>query len=334
MKLLNYREHAAELVFIDEAFPFSFQKNYSAYIEHSGNSFFILSNSNGCAPVIIKKNKFLISLQFHFKPLGKDGEDLMGSDESDFLNQALSFIREQKLAHRIVQSTNFSLFSSVPKDCTFAPYGSYVLDLKTVSNDTLLARMQARYRTAIRATQKLDPEIRTGPPELRPFWQLHQSTMNRTNMYVEPYDAIKSLSEICNTHILIANCYINNQLQGGICIAYSGYGAYYLHGASADTPLSDGAIKYLHYWCMCHLKEHGVARYDFVGARLSDVSGTKLEGIQNFKRRFGTGLKQGYLWKKDISPFVCMAYDSLLLLKLALKQKKMPQDIIDQERNH
>lgn len=39
-------------------------------------------------------------------------------------------------------------------------------------------------------------------------------------------------------------------------------------------------------------------------------------------------------WKKDISPFVCMAYDSLLLLKLALKQKKMPQDIIDQERNH
>lgn len=334
MKLLNYKEHAAELSFIDETFPFSFQKSYSAYIEHSGSAFFILSNSKACAPVTIKKNKFLISLQFYFKPLGKDAKELIGGDESDFLNQALSFIREQKLAHRIIQPTNFSLFSAVPEGCTFAPYGSYVLDLERVSNDTLLDRMQARYRTAIRATQKLTPEIKTGSSELSSFWQLHQTTMNRTNMYVEPYEAIKSLSEICGNHILIANCYINNELQGGICITYSDYGAYYLHGASAETLLSDGAIKYLHYWCMSHLKAQGVARYDFVGARLSDVSGTKLEGIQNFKRRFGTELKQGYLWKKDISPFVCMAYDSLLLLKLALKQKKMPQDIIDQERNH
>ena len=57
----------------------------------------------------------------------------------------------------------------------------------------------------------------------------------------------------------------------------------------------------------------------------------KLEGIQNFKKRLGGELIKGYLWKKDISPLICWAYDSLLLLKLKVKGKKVPLDIIEQE---
>jgi lipid II:glycine glycyltransferase (peptidoglycan interpeptide bridge formation enzyme) len=332
MQLLNYKEHPGDLALVNEHFPFSFQKSYSAYAERTGNRFFLLKNGSAMAPVLIKKSKFLVSLQFLFKPLDADAIELSPEEETTFLNEAVTYITAHKLAHRIVQPLNFALFSAVPDNCSVAPYGSYIIDLKTNTEEQLLGNMQARYRTAIRSAEKLNPEIRTGKEELNAFWDLHKTTMDRTGMYYEPFDELKDLYETAGKNVLIANCYINNELQGGVYIAWSKYGAYYLHGASAHTPLSDGAIKSLHYHCMCSLKQQGVARYDFVGARLSDVSGTKLEGIQNFKKRFGAELKEGYLWKKDISPFFCMAYDSLLHLKLALKGIKVPEDIIDQEK--
>ncbi len=333
MQLLNYTEHAASLDLISRDFPFSFQKSYAAFIERTGASLFILKKDALMAPVVLKKSKFLRLLQFQFKPLGTGARELSAAEEQRFLEEAVSYISTHQLAHRIVQPANFALFSKVPPGSRFAPYGSYVINLKGLSDEAILAGMQARYRTAVRAAQKLNPEIRMGKEELKAFWELHKATMDRTRMYAESYKELKELSDTSDHSILIANCYINGELQGGVYIAWSGYGAYYLHGASGNSPLSDGAIKYLHYWCMCYLKQQGAERYDFVGARLSDVSGTKLEGIQNFKKRFGSELKVGYLWKKDISPFVCAAYDSLLLLKLTLKGSKPPKDIIDQERN-
>lgn len=333
MQLLNYTEHAASLDMISRDFPFSFQKSYAAFIERTGASLFILKKDTIMAPVVLKKSRFLRLLQFHFKPLGPGARELSKGEEQHFLDEAVAYISAQRLAHRIVQPVNFALFSAAPEASTSAPYGSYVIGLKELSNDALLAGMQARYRTAVRAAQKLNPEIKTGKEELKAFWELHKATMDRTRMYAEPYGQIRDLLDTSEGSVLIANCYIHGELQGGVCIAWSGYGAYYLHGASGNSPLADGAIKYLHYWCMCHLKRQGAERYDFVGARLSDISGTKLEGIQNFKKRFGSTLRTGCLWKKDISPFVCAAYDSLLLLKLTLKGAKAPKDIIDQERN-
>ncbi len=333
MQLLNYTEHAASLDLINRDFPFSFQKSYAAFIERTGASLFILKKDGMLAPVVLKKSKFLRLLQFQFKPLGPGARELSAAEEQHFLEEAVAYTGAHQLAHRIVQPANFALFSEVPPGSRFAPYGSYIINLKGLSDEAILAGMQARYRTAVRAAQKLNPEIRMGKEELKAFWELHKATMDRTRMYAESYTELQALSDTSDRSILIANCYINGELQGGVYIAWSGYGAYYLHGASGNSPLSDGAIKYLHYWCMCYLKQQGAERYDFVGARLSDVSGTKLEGIQNFKKRFGSELKAGYLWKKDISPFVCAAYDSLLLLKLTLKGAKAPKDIIDQERN-
>lgn len=333
MQLFNYKDHHHTLTFINERFPFSFLKSYSSFIERTGSAFYILKKDDILAPVVIKKNKFFKTLQFHFKPIHSSAQSLTPEEETRFLNEAIVYIKHNNLVHRIVQPVNFALFSSVPEKCSYTGYGSYVVPLQNQTEEQLLNNMQPRYRTAIRSAQKLNPEIRTGENELHHFWTLHKSTMDRTQMYYEPYEEIKTLYQSATNTTLIANCYINNELQGGVCIAYSTYGAYYLHGASAHTPASDGAIKFLHYWCMRTLKDQGVASYDFVGARLSDVSGTKLEGIQNFKKRFGSDLKKGYLWKKDISPFFCLIYDSLLILKLSLKALKVPKDIIDQEKS-
>src|SRR4030095_8023638 len=98
---------------------------------------------------------------------------------------------------------------------------------------------------------------------------------------------------------------------GGVFIAYTRYAAFYLHGGSTPDIAVPGAIRLLHWEAIRRLMNEGVQRYDFVGARLSDVSGTKLEAIQRFKSRFGSELVRGEIWKMDVSRSRTALYDSL-----------------------
>ena len=84
----------------------------------------------------------------------------------------------------------------------------------------------------------------------------------------------------------------------------------------------------LHWEAIKYFKEKGIKRYDFVGARISPEKGSKLEGIQRFKSRFGPTLKRGYLWKKNINPLKTNLYNFLVLIKTL----NCKGDVVDQER--
>jgi lipid II:glycine glycyltransferase (peptidoglycan interpeptide bridge formation enzyme) len=330
MKVLTYTTNASELIFLTDNFPFPFLKGFSEYHKKNNSLIYFLQSKNGIAPVEIYNSKFLKLAHFHFPPLNNQGHILAATEELNFCEEAIAFIKEQGLADKIVQPANYCLFQGVPKSSVSAPFGTYEIDLSSKSEEELLAAMQARYRSAIRQLENLSVEIKYN--ELDVFYRLHNQTMQRTNAYSEGLEDLKSMQQFLPTNTIVATIYINNELQGGLFLVYTNYAGYYLHGASTDATQASGAIKYLHYKIMCLLKQKGVKHYDFVGARLSNISGTKLEGIQNFKKRFGSELKQGYLWKKEINPLKCKSYNALLNFKLSLKGQKIPLDIIDQER--
>jgi len=325
MLVSSYKTNAKELDFLTEEFPFPFTKGFSEYC-----SIYFLQNKHGIAPVEIYNSKFLKLARFHFAPLNNLAQTLTAEEELNFCKEVIAFIKAQNLADKIVQPTNYCLFQSAPANSVSSPFGSYEIILLDKTEEELLAAMQGRYRSAIRQLDSLNVEIRYN--ELDVFYNLHHQTMRRTNAYSEGLEDLKSMQQFLPKNTMVATIYINNELQGGLFLVYTNYSAYYLHGASTDTTQASGAIKYLHYKMMCLLKQKGVQRYDFVGARLSDVSGTKLEGIQNFKKRFGSELKHGYLWKQEINALKCKSYNALLNFKLSLKGQKMPLDIIDQER--
>lgn len=328
MKLINKEEFFTLADDLD-VFPFCFQKDY---LVAQAGIFFLLDNDT-IVPVKINRNKFLKTLQFQFTPLFLNGISLEKKEERMFLEKAIDFITKNKLAHRIIQPKNYVLFNVLPDNVKSCPFGTYRIVLAGKTGEKLLEAMQARYRSAIRQTEKLNVEIKYGLSELQSFQKLHSETMDRTNAYSENYDSLKKELTSAPNNTILATVYIDNNIQGGLYIAYSKFCAYYFHGASAHTTQASGAIKYLHYKIMCMMQDKGVVHYDFVGARLSDVSGTKLEGIQNFKKRFGSQLIKGYLWKLDIDKARCSAYDNLLKIKCKLKRTKFPLDIIDQEKN-
>ena len=331
MKLLSYTKDASELEFITESFPFCFLKGFSELIvKHKKNNYYFLYDDGLIVPVEIIKTRIITLLQFHFRPLTTKAEDASVNEEKEFLNKCVRFISDKKLAHRILQPANYALFNSTPQNCKRAPFGTYTI-LLNKSEDEIVANMQSRYRSAIRQFQALNPEIREGAGELKTFSDLHKTTMLRTTHFFEDETDMAAFIKYLPNNTLVRNVYHNDELQGGLFILYSKYGAYYMHGASADTTHASGAIKYLHYQSMAYLKAKGVMQYDFVGARLSDVGGTKLEGIQNFKKRFGSELQKGYLWKTDINVVRCKSFDTVLKSRNLVKGLKNPHDIIDQE---
>ena len=329
MKLLTTKEFFVQPQLSIDTLPFCFQLDYLNF----NKKIVILYENNFFAPVSISKNKFLKILQFQFPPVDKIGARLNSEDELVFCEHAIKFISDYKLAHRILQPKNHALFYTFPKQSNYAQFGTYQIELKGKTHAQILYGMQARYRTAVRQIEKLQVEIKFGLAELEVFQKYHLETMGRTGAYAESYNELKNELLVLPHNTLLATVYINKQFQGGLYLMYSNYSAYYFHGASANTTLAAGAIKYLHYKIMCLMADKGVSIYDFVGARLSDVKGTKLEGIQNFKKRFGAKLVKGFLWKIDLDKTKCKVYDDLLKLKCKLKGTKVLMDIIDQEKD-
>jgi hypothetical protein len=309
-------------------FPFMCQPDYLTL----NPDIRFLMDAGMAVPVRIRTHRFYRTLQFLFPPMCFDGTQPGHTKEKVFCDAAVSYITREHLAHRIVQPPTYALFSEFASGSVHIPFGTYRVALTGRSDGELLAGMQPRYRSAIRQAERAGAEIRSGIHELDAFHALHLQTMKRG----EGYPAVKSQlhKELthCADHTILATVHLNGTLQGGLLAAYTRSGAFYLHGASKEGTEAAGAIKFLHYKMMIHMRDRHVKFYDFVGARTSGAVPPRLESIQDFKRRFGGPLVPGYLWKIDISPGVSAAADILLRMKCALTGNRYPEDIIDQVR--
>jgi hypothetical protein len=306
--------------------PYCFLPNYLK----KNDGFKVAFDKHFASVVHQKRNKGFKTIQFLSPPFRLNGERADTQQEKIFCETFLNLVRKENYAHRIVQPLNQCLFQVFPKNSTHVAFGSYRLLLAEKTEEQLLQNMP-RYRNPISQTEKLSPIIKTGVAELSNFYSLYKETMLRSGAFAISYKQLNKEVTALGDYCLIANVYINQELQGGLFIAFTNYCAYYLHGASSQTKEAQGAIKYLHFKMMSYLRDKGVSYYDFVGARLSENVSEKIQGIQDFKRRFGGELIKGVLWKADISPLRCKIQDTLLQLKCSLKGNAFPKDIIDQE---
>ena len=118
--------------------------------------------------------------------------------------------------------------------------------------------------------------------------------------------------------------------QGCAVLPYNKLGVYYLYGGSIQKPFT-GSLNLMHYTAMLDFKSIGVLQYDFMGARLNVSPGSRLEGIQRFKKRFGGKLRTGFLWKYEFRPYKVKSIYFIQKFIYCLQNKKYVGDAIDQE---
>ena len=218
----------------------------------------------------------------------------------------------------------------MPDNATSCPFGTYILNLENHTEDELFNNLHPKRRNSVRVAEKNELTVKW-TNTVDDFYTLYEDTMKRAGMFCEPYEYFKQMIALLGEQqVLCGVSYFKNRPQAALCVPFSRYSAYYMHGATSDNHEA-GAMDFLQWEAIKILKAKGVKQYNFVGARLSDISGTKLDGIQNFKKRFGGELERGYLWKMDLNKFQCFLYDSLLSFKLILKGKRRMKDIIDEE---
>ncbi len=316
-------------------FPVFFNEFFLKGFSELRTSSFLLYKSYGKHQsyfvVMVKKIKFLKTIQFLSVPLNINGEKFSSEVERNILNEFINYIKINKVFDRVLQPANWVLFSSFPRNSINVSFGTYLIDL-SYSLEHIFKSLHHKHRNVIRNARNKQVVIKSGKDQVIAFYSLYKSTMHRNSMYCEPLSYFKNLYTKENQNILCSVAYSKNGISlGGLYIIYNKTGAYYLYGCSKLKVNVTGAINLLHFEVINILKQKGVRKYDFVGARLSDIKGTKLEGIQNFKKRFGGELIKGYLWKKDINKFRCFIFDKLIALKFILFMKTPLKDIIDQE---
>lgn len=244
-----------------------------------------------------------------------------------FLNCAVDYIKANLSVDFILTQHVTALFDCYPTHSTYCSFGSYILDL-TKSEEELFAGLHTKHRNVIKKAEKDGVLVSCDMDNKREQCiSLIQDTLVRQRLVPVRTSLLEGFSKVCQADYWIAE--YNGEVQGAAIILWTSQCcAYYMFGGSCSKPHS-GAMNLLHWTAIRKMKERDVRYYDFVGARINPEEGSKYEGIQRFKSRFGGELAEGYLWKIPIRKFKYRLFCWLL----ALKQKgNYKGDIIDQER--
>ncbi len=295
---------------------------YSAYIDATGDK--ALYVSNGKNILFLQKQKLPFVTRI-FLPSEIASTEIMDFDrEQETLDSMIGAIKEK--CHPIyVTSTSSALFHSFPTNSFRIPFGSHVLRLS--SEEDVWNGFHSKHRNMIRRGIKDGLTTRFGNEVANDFLYLDEITWKRSNMKgTDHKDFLKELQEMKGSYLLSV-CYRDGRPQAEAMVTYNKQRAYYMYGASENRP-STGASEYLQWEIVRKLLETGIAEYSFVGCRIGEDLQSKYHGIQEFKKRFGGKLDEGYMFKAITNK---KAYDFYIKMYSLLKHGNFPHGAIEEE---
>jgi len=251
-------------------------------------------------------------------------------EERKFLNEAVEYFRLIG-SDLIIPATFNTLFRTYPDGAVIAPYGSYLLDLQQ-SEEALWKNLHQKHRNVIRSAGKKGVRILSGKEHLETAYRLMLDSLGRSAQSFiakmrarlrRDYGAFRDQVLALGGNVMVFVAEHEGVVQSCAVIPFSSHSAYYMHGGSISSPLT-GASNLLQWEAIRELRELGVRYYDFFGARIDPVKGSKAEGISKFKERFGGRLKVGYMWKMPLRPWKTRLYSLAVRLRSG-------GDVVDQE---
>jgi len=273
-------------------------------------------------PYTIIRKAILCMVRFRVEtiPLRREHDS---QQEKAFLNSAIELLRSLAVDMIIPASTN-SLFQSYPDGAIAAPYGSYIIDLNQ-NEEALWNNVSSSHRRKIRLAIKAGVKIRSGLDHAESAYKLVRETFARSFLPFMKLEEFRRFVSGLGDFIRILIAEHQGVLQGCAVFPFSTYSSYFMYGGSIPEPQT-GAMHLLHWEAIRMFKEMGSRFHNFAGARIDPEKGSKQEGINIFKERFGGCLHKGYLWKFSFHPI------KFFLYSLAARFRS-GGDIVDKERH-
>ena len=248
-----------------------------------------------------------------------------------FLDSCLNYMQSKYNLDWMSPNLAASMFKVAPSKCIKIPFGNHVVKLSS-DEETLWAAIHGKHRNSIRRAEKAGVKIVDGGIEyLDDYMALEKETWARSGKSGSSKAMLENYVTQLGDKARIFVSYKSEEAQSGAIFMYNRDCCYYIYGSSKNRP-EPGSANLLHWEAMKYMKNFGVNRYSFVGARINEDANSKYHGLQRFKKRFGGDLIQGFMFKSIFKPWKYELYYRLLFLKNN-KGKRYQLDAIDQEKH-
>ncbi|MCJ8327991.1 MAG: peptidoglycan bridge formation glycyltransferase FemA/FemB family protein [Campylobacterales bacterium] len=289
------------------------------YLKIKSNNYGWLSDDRFILPFFIDKRLIFKRLVFTYSLIHLK-ENLTLEDKKDFMDNVIDKIRDEKNCDFIYKAQSNVIFNVCPKDSDCVPWGTYEIDL-SLDDESLLKSFHGKHRNVIKKALK-DGVIVEICDDYKLIYENIKTTLNRQNSIHYPsLEYLAKLKENIGKNILLLKATKDGDLQGTALIIYDDNRGYYMYGGSIPRPHT-GSVNLLQFEAMKILKSKGIKIYDLVGARIKVESGSKYEGIQRFKSRFGANLIEGYAFRTIFNPIKYKLFNLVTTLYLKLKGYK------------
>lgn len=278
-------------------------------------------------PYVVKKRSIFKFIQLPSVIEGCSNE----GEKQQFIEAAIKELCKKENPDTII-TLNTAICSVHPEKAEYCKFGSYIIELDKSEVD-IFAGFHTKHRNVVRKAEKDGLTVDFGPQYADVCYEQIKDTYERQQRVAyskEHFEKLKLLGENVDFWV-VKN---GDEIQGCAVLLWSkGFSSYYLHGGSCAHP-HGGALNLLHWEAIKKMKQRGVLKYDFVGARVNPEPGSKLEGIQRFKSRFGGEMKVGYMWRYVNRPIRYKLYSLLLNMYMKyVRHDNTFSDIIKEERS-
>lgn len=290
-------------------------------------------SSDFVLPFIIEKKFIFNRIIFTSSIISVENSgDEKKANELNFLKDVIKKTKELGVSF-IYQPMTHAVFSHAPVGSIHCKSLSYFIDLENTEEE-LFQSFHSKHRNVVKNAQKNGVEILSGSEFMDECYNIIKNTMQRQNKPFISYQQVRTYREKLGENVSFYIAKKDGVVQGGgIFIWSKGHSSYYFHGGSSNKPYT-GAVNLLQWQAICDMKKNGVRTFDFVGGRLAPLKGSKQEGIQRFKSRFGATAKLGYLWKYPLSPLSYKLFRGIAHLNALRHRRRYLGDIIDEEHRN
>ncbi|WP_187647901.1 lipid II:glycine glycyltransferase FemX [Nitrosophilus labii] len=293
------------------------------YLKCKSSEYGWFENENFVLPFFIDKRLVFKRMVFTMALIPKGEFGL--NDEKEFLDELVDFVKKLKICDFIAKPQSNVYFNYCPKNSDCIEWGTYITDIDK-NNEELLKSFHSKHRNVIRKAIKDGVKIEVTNDTKLIFKNIKETLLRQKSPYFPSLSYIECLKANISDNLLLLIAKKNNVIQGSAIIIYDNEKGYYMYGGSIQKPYI-GSINLLQYEAMKILRDKGVRFYDFVGARLCVNKGSKFEGIQKFKSRFGAELKKGYTFRIVINPLKFKLFNIVVKTYLGLKGLKYEEPI-------
>lgn len=287
----------------------------AAYLSARSSNYGWVTDSKFILPFYLDRIAGVRRLIFTCAPIAEDAEGVQ-----EFLDLAIRALRDAGLCDFIAKPQSNAVFPCAPTQSLSAPWGTYEVNLNK-SDEDLLRSFHEKHRNVIR--KSIRDGITIGPLEsVQAAYPCIRDTLKRQGLRYYPSEPLlRKLEGNLGGRIISLGAFHEGTLQGVAVVPYDREAGYYLYGGSTASPYG-GSINLLQFEIMRELRDRGVKSYDLFGARIGVKPGTKYEGIQRFKARFGGELRVGRTFRTIFNPVRYGLFNRLADLRMRLEGKR------------